>query len=147
MSYVYVARGKEPGLVKIGMSATPEMRMSAIGRGVTLVHTVLCGAYAADVEKASHAALISHRMEGEWFKLAEDVAIAMVERVASEVIAGRPVQPEPCLDTQIAVRMGKPTFDILDDVRREERDVPTRAEMIRRLIQRAGEQKAREKRI
>jgi len=50
-------------------------------------------------------------------------------------------------DEQIAVRISKRLLDLLDNVRREERDVPTRAEMIRRLIQRAGEQKAREKRI
>jgi len=50
-------------------------------------------------------------------------------------------------DEQIAVRISKRLLDLLDDVRREERDVPTRAEMIRRLIQRAGEAKAREKRI
>lgn len=42
-------------------------------------------------------------------------------------------------DTQIAVRIAESLLDKLDDLRREERDVPSRAEMIRRLIERASE--------
>lgn len=47
-------------------------------------------------------------------------------------------------DQQIAVRISKRLLDVLDDVRRAERDVPRRAEMIRRLIARAGGAKADE---
>jgi metal-responsive CopG/Arc/MetJ family transcriptional regulator len=40
-------------------------------------------------------------------------------------------------DTQIAVRISRTLLEALDGLRREEVDVPSRAEMIRRLIQRA----------
>ena len=40
-------------------------------------------------------------------------------------------------DTQIAVRISEQLLIDLDDVRRHEKDVPSRAEMIRRLIERA----------
>jgi metal-responsive CopG/Arc/MetJ family transcriptional regulator len=42
-------------------------------------------------------------------------------------------------DTQIAVRIAESLLLKLDDLRRAERDVPSRAEMIRRLIERAYE--------
>ena len=41
-------------------------------------------------------------------------------------------------DTQIAVRISKPLLEMLDDIRRNEKEPPSRAEMIRRLIERAG---------
>lgn len=45
-------------------------------------------------------------------------------------------------DEQIAVRISAKLLEMLDELRREERDVPTRAEMIRRLIGRAKEAQA-----
>ncbi len=39
-------------------------------------------------------------------------------------------------DTQIAIRISERLLIDLDDMRRRETDVPTRAEMIRRLIER-----------
>lgn len=42
-------------------------------------------------------------------------------------------------DTQFAVRISKRLLDMLDEIRREERDLPSRAEMIRRLIEKASE--------
>lgn len=48
-------------------------------------------------------------------------------------------------DTQIAIRMSTQALAALDDLRRIEDDVPSRAEMIRRLIDRAaGEVRASE---
>jgi len=40
-------------------------------------------------------------------------------------------------DTQIAIRLSTQALAALDDLRRVEDDVPSRAEMIRRLIDRA----------
>lgn len=40
-------------------------------------------------------------------------------------------------DTQIAVRATTEHLKKLDDLRRKEKDLPTRTEMIRRLIERA----------
>jgi len=48
-------------------------------------------------------------------------------------------------DQQIAVRISKALLETLDDVRRAEQDVPTRAEMIRRLIERAAAAKTETK--
>jgi metal-responsive CopG/Arc/MetJ family transcriptional regulator len=42
-------------------------------------------------------------------------------------------------DTQIAVRISERLLDVLDDLRRNEKDLPSRAEMIRRLIERGAE--------
>lgn len=41
-------------------------------------------------------------------------------------------------DTQIAIRMSTQALAALDDLRRVEADLPSRAEMIRRLIDRAA---------
>jgi metal-responsive CopG/Arc/MetJ family transcriptional regulator len=41
-------------------------------------------------------------------------------------------------DQQLVIRISKRLLDTLDDLRRWETDVPSRAEMIRRLIERAG---------
>jgi metal-responsive CopG/Arc/MetJ family transcriptional regulator len=41
-------------------------------------------------------------------------------------------------DTQISIRLPEHLLEELDDLRRDERDVPGRAEMIRRLIDRAA---------
>ena len=44
-------------------------------------------------------------------------------------------------DTILHMRIAKEVIDTLDDVRRKEKDIPTRSEMVRRLIIRAGEVK------
>jgi hypothetical protein len=41
-------------------------------------------------------------------------------------------------DAQLVVRISTALLEVLDDVRRAEKDVPTRPEMIRRLIERAS---------
>jgi metal-responsive CopG/Arc/MetJ family transcriptional regulator len=41
-------------------------------------------------------------------------------------------------DTQIAVRISHTLLEMLDDIRREEKDIPGRAEMLRRLIEQQG---------
>jgi len=46
-------------------------------------------------------------------------------------------------DTQIAVRISQQLLETLDDIRRKEKDVPSRAEMLRRLIERAGKRVAK----
>jgi metal-responsive CopG/Arc/MetJ family transcriptional regulator len=40
-------------------------------------------------------------------------------------------------DMQIAIRISTDHLEQLDDLRRDEKDLPSRAEMIRRLIERA----------
>ena len=45
-------------------------------------------------------------------------------------------------DTQIAVRISERLLEMLDDIRRKERDIPSRAEMIRRLIEERSAQNA-----
>uniref|UniRef100_UPI00403FA7EC ribbon-helix-helix protein, CopG family n=1 Tax=Hyphomicrobium sp. ghe19 TaxID=2682968 RepID=UPI00403FA7EC len=46
-------------------------------------------------------------------------------------------------DTQIAVRISTQALAALDQLRKQEDDLPSRAEMIRRLIERASEKKGR----
>ncbi len=41
-------------------------------------------------------------------------------------------------DKQISLRIGEEYLRALDDLRRKEDDVPSRTEMLRRLIERAG---------
>jgi metal-responsive CopG/Arc/MetJ family transcriptional regulator len=40
----------------------------------------------------------------------------------------------------LAIRISEPLLELLDEARRKERDIPGRAEMIRRLIERASPQ-------
>jgi metal-responsive CopG/Arc/MetJ family transcriptional regulator len=44
-------------------------------------------------------------------------------------------------DTQIAVRISSQLLTALDELRRKEKDLPTRAEMLRRLVERASDAK------
>ena len=48
-------------------------------------------------------------------------------------------------DTQIAVRISTQALAALDELRRVEADLPSRAEMIRRLIERAQTKKGARK--
>lgn len=43
----------------------------------------------------------------------------------------------------IPIRLDDRHLNTLDELRRVEKDIPTRAEMVRRLIERAGEKKGR----
>ncbi len=48
-------------------------------------------------------------------------------------------------DERVTIRIDKRLLSVLDDLRRKEKDVPTRAEMLRRLIQRADQQSSQAK--
>ena len=51
--------------------------------------------------------------------------------------------PSMTQDTQIAIRISTQALAALDQLRKNEDDLPSRAEMIRRLIERASEKKGK----
>ena len=51
----------------------------------------------------------------------------------------------PIKDARLNLRIEKPLLALLDDLRRAEKDVPSRGEMVSRLIKRAAEAKAKKK--
>lgn len=51
----------------------------------------------------------------------------------------------PIKDARLNLRIEKPLLALLDDLRRAEKDVPSRGEMVSRLIKRAAEAKAQKK--
>jgi len=85
-SAVYVATAG-PGVVKIGMSATPALRLvdlqSANGEKLSLAYVGrVSGKPARDVERAAHILLEKDRQRGEWFHTLENDAVEAVEQAA-----------------------------------------------------------------
>ena len=72
--YVYLI-AIETGLYKIGLTTTPESRMSGLSTGLpyelTLVHTIKCRDR-FKIEKFFHEKFASKRVKGEWFALEKD---------------------------------------------------------------------------
>lgn len=141
MSKVYVAHAPLTGLVKIGRARTPAWRvkdmMCASGFRIELVHIVECGERARDVEKAVHAHLAEHRSVGEWFAVPVQIAIDTVHLADGSIASPSPRTVAQHAGFQLVSRVSGETLCKLDDLRRAAPDFPTRAEMIRRLIDQA----------
>lgn len=80
--FVYVM-SSAAGHIKVGVSAKPETRRAALqtGSGVPVELVKVFGPFnaATKVESAAHAALDTHRMEGEWFACTPQAAVAAVD--------------------------------------------------------------------
>ena len=101
--------------------------------------------HAERIERLAHRVLALHgkHLRGEWFEATIKDAVVAIE-IATRQAEGEELNLGGCLrivaetkDKQTSLRLSEATLSSLDQLRRDEADLPTRAEMIRRLIERA----------
>jgi hypothetical protein len=146
-SYLYVVLRPSDGARKVGQSINPVSRLTFInwveGGGCRLEHAVECPTdHINDAEKHAHALLWDARIKGEWFAVKQETARAAVDAAIAVAVAGEPPQrPPPHGRTErFEMRVDKEMMDALDFLRAQETDLPTRAEMVRRMVDRKHEQ-------
>lgn len=145
--YLYVVLRPSDGARKVGQSVNPAVRLvglnSEFRERCILEHTAECPLDHIDAaEKHAHALLWDARVEGEWFSVKMETARAAVDAAIATALAGEPLQkPHKHSRTErFEMRVDKEMMDALDFLRAQEKDVPTRAEMLRRIVDRKHEQ-------
>lgn len=81
MSFVYVIEAT-PGLVKIGISDNPKLRLRGVQTGCPYVLTLVAQFKVSDarfVERFIHEQFHAERLQGEWFAVASSRAIEAVK--------------------------------------------------------------------
>jgi hypothetical protein len=91
-SFVYVVRG-DHNLVKIGVTTNPRARLASLRTGsafpIDFSYIAVTPGEAAPIERAAHALLDRHRLNGEWFDVAPELAVAALNGAAHKL--GRPL--------------------------------------------------------
>ena len=136
------------GLLKLGCSDDPRRRSKQLGRPVRLLCQTAFLDDAERVETLAHRTLALHgtHIRGEWFKVRYDHAvlalrIAMRQASGGELeLGGSPrtrggavVEGDGVFQMRVDASFGR----MLDDLRKAQDDLPSRAELIRRLVEQA----------
>lgn len=139
MSSVYVASAAS-GLVKIGMSANPDVRVKNVwtreGDGAELVFAMR-SARARVVERVAHMLLREHRYHGEWFDVTPQAAIDAVAAAVELVEEGRhePIlAAERPLSELLQVKISPELLRDLDAWRMSHDYPPSRSDVVRDAI-------------
>jgi len=142
-AHIYVMDAGD-GTVKVGHSRDPDGRAKQIGSGVTVIHSTPLIEQAELIERTAHRLLklSGKHIRGEWFKATLQEAIAAIERAESIANGNEmPLQFKKPVDTvALQLKIETDLLSKLDDLRKLENRIPTRVEMVRRLIERAHEQ-------
>lgn len=141
---LYVMRRGD--LVKLGVSCNPERRRREIGSDVELLFVSRPVDDADRVERLAHRVLVLHASHerGEWFRASlsdakRAIKVAIRQAVGVELELGGRVNTKgtPTLYPIVwTFPVNDQFYRDVDDLRRRERDVPSRSEMLRRLVQR-----------
>lgn len=87
--FVYVVENQQNGHNKIGYSGDPKGNLASLQRGssvpLSLAFTIFAADRAFDVEQEAHAILDRERLEGEWFSVPREAAIAAVYAAAARL--------------------------------------------------------------
>lgn len=147
-AHIYVMQGAD-GLVKVGHSRRVHLRLKEVGQVASVAHLTGIKEQAELIERTAHRLLklAGKGVRGEWFSatVAEAVdAIERAERIASGAELGLDKLPAN-EDTILHMRVAEEIRVMLDDLRRIEPDLPTRSEMVRRLIVEAHKKAERRK--
>lgn len=139
---VYVMRG-DGGLVKLGFSKDPSRRSKEVG--AELVHETLVVEQAERIEWAAHKVLSLHgkHIAGDWFDASVEAAISAIG-IAMRQVEGEELQlggwlarAKPENTRYLQMRVSTEFCRRLDDLRKIEQGIPSRSEMLRRLVDRA----------
>ena len=148
---IYVIRSAS-GPVKIGIASIPRRRLSGLRTG-SAVHLFMDYAMevhdgdAAKVEKRAHEILHKHRLNGEWFGVESSYALSAVLQSARELgfrlvhdtsVSDIPNRAgSPPNDKIFQMRTSEAFLTLLDNWRRSQPEIPSRAEAVRILVERA----------
>lgn len=142
--YLYVVLRPSDGARKVGQSVNPAVRLVGINTEqrmrCELEYSAQCPDDHVDAaERHAHALLWDARVEGEWFNVKAETAQAAVDAAIAAALAGEPPQRPPKRGNKTArfeMRIDHVMMEQLDYLRMREPDLPTRAEMVRRLVDR-----------
>jgi hypothetical protein len=92
------------------------------------------------VETTAHRLLQAKRLGGDWFDVTPEEAIAAVKEAIRLVESGEALEARLAARGGPVVILDEEACAMLDALRRNETDIPTRSEMARRCIQRIAAQ-------
>jgi hypothetical protein len=88
-NYIYVITGDEHAFVKIGVTKNPDARLAQIQTGASCkLDYAFIAPTSGDpfsIEKEAHAMLERNRVNGEWFNVPPELAIAAVTGAAAKL--------------------------------------------------------------
>lgn len=136
MSYVYVMRGLESGLVKVGRSITPRLRSAGVavevGERVEIMAVFACQD-AKSVESAVHVALAPRlRRRKEWFEVEHEEASALIRDISGSQPIATPKNRKI-----LTIRASEALERKIDGLRRREKNPPSATGMLVLLVERA----------
>jgi hypothetical protein len=102
-----------------------------------LLYCVECGELGFAVERAAHELLRSARISGDWFSVTPDTAIAAVKATVIGMVGRLDLPRQQGMERPFHMKVSDKWLEALDDIRRTEPDLPTRAQMLHRLVERA----------
>jgi len=151
---IYVI-ASQTGPIKVGIASHVRRRLSTLNTAssvpLSLAYSAETEADVAAIEQRAHEILEASRLNGEWFGVSAEEAVAAVLQAAEEMAAVL-VVPSTSVGTKrervITKRLGRPPVDSeqlnfrmqrdgingLDAYRESEPDKPSRTEAIRRII-------------
>lgn len=97
LDHLYVIGEGTSGIVKIGRSFSPAIRLGGVQTGnPRKVQLLLVVPEAGQYEDALHRKFFSHRLGGEWFDLDPDDPVEKVQHALDEILRAEP-EPEVCI--------------------------------------------------
>jgi hypothetical protein len=105
-SFVYVVRG-DHNLVKVGVTTNPSARLAHLRTGspfpISFAFIGCTPGNGYDIERAAHLILDRQRLNGEWFDVVPEMAIAAVNAAAAKL--GAPVQSMDLATADLALKL------------------------------------------
>lgn len=141
-AFLYVIRRPTDGARKVGQSVNPASRLIGLnseqGCRCALEHSAPCPADDVDAaEKHAHALLWDLGLGREWFDADLETARRAVDAAVAAALAGEPMRRPPKAGKfiRLEMRVDPEWLKRLDEWRRKQEDIPTRAEAVRRMTE------------
>lgn len=142
--YLYVVLRPSDGARKVGQSVNPAARLLGINTEQSMRCSVEyqaeCSEHQIDAaEKHAHALLWDSTLGREWFAVDQDAARAAVDAAIAaardDAPMLKPPRPSARKYERLEMRVDETWLKQIDDWRRKQDDLPSRAEALRRLTQ------------
>jgi hypothetical protein len=105
-AFLYVVRG-DHNLVKIGVTTNPSARLAQLRTGsafpISYAFLACTPGSGFDIESAAHKILAKQRLNGEWFDVVPEMAVAAVNAAAAKL--GAPLQPLSLAEADLTVKL------------------------------------------
>lgn len=135
---VYIMQADD--LLKVGFSINPERRAIELG-GLTLLMVFDWRDDVEIAEKQAHKILKDQNLhvEHEYFSASLEEAACAVQRAYKEIDEPGYIKSYLTNEKIVHISIAEEIRAKLDDIRRAEKDIPGRSEMVRRLIERTAD--------